>query len=206
MNVYLIRHGESVGNASDKHQTAETPLSELGLQQAQRVANRLQGRAFQVLLASPYRRAQQTAEKISQAIDLPIEMVPQLHELKRPSEIEGQVHTDPEVERIKKIIAEHKDNPKWHYSDEENPHDVLARAKEVLAYFQARAETEIVAVTHGNLLRALVATAVFEDQVEISHLKLLKRKMPHSNTGITQLHWHDEKGWQVTTYNDQAHL
>lgn len=206
MNIYLIRHGESVGNTSDKHQTAETPLSEIGLQQAQRVANRLQGRAFQVLLSSPYRRAQQTAEKISQAIELPIETVSQLHELKRPSEIEGQVRADPAVEKIKKIISKHKDDPKWHYSDEENPYDVLVRAKEVLAYFRDRPENEIIAVTHEHFLLALVAVAVFEDQAVIGHLKLLKRKMPHSNTGITQLHWHDEKGWQVTTYNDQAHL
>src|SRR6185312_12529386 len=73
--VHLLRHGEVhnptgvlYGRLPDYH------LSELGRQMAQTVANHLKadGRDIVHLVASPLERAQETAEPVAEAFDLPV--------------------------------------------------------------------------------------------------------------------------------------
>ena len=69
-SIYLLRHGESLGNAQGVYQgQAEYPLSETGLRQAQALAARWQSEklAFDGIISSPLLRARQTAEIISAA-------------------------------------------------------------------------------------------------------------------------------------------
>ena len=73
MKVYLVRHGESVNNDNGQPRTAETPLSELGENQARAVAKRLSDLKFDLIYSSSYTRAKQTAEIISTQLDKPIE-------------------------------------------------------------------------------------------------------------------------------------
>jgi len=61
--LYLIRHGETDFNATGRVQGhTESDLSELGLEQARRVEQRLRGVSFIRAYSSPLRRAVQTAE------------------------------------------------------------------------------------------------------------------------------------------------
>lgn len=59
--IWLIRHGESIANAGEPTQDhASIPLSEKGLQQAQELALKIPA-APDLIVTSPYLRAQQTA-------------------------------------------------------------------------------------------------------------------------------------------------
>jgi broad specificity phosphatase PhoE len=74
MRLVLIRHAESVGNAESRFQGhADFPLSERGLIQAQRVAERLANVHLDALYASPLLRAHHTAQLIGAATGLAIE-------------------------------------------------------------------------------------------------------------------------------------
>ncbi|MTI13107.1 phosphohistidine phosphatase SixA [Sansalvadorimonas verongulae] len=68
MKLYVMRHGDAVLNApSDELR----PLTAFGQDQARRVAEQLQGIDFTGILASPYQRAQQTAEIIRTLVSGP---------------------------------------------------------------------------------------------------------------------------------------
>jgi broad specificity phosphatase PhoE len=71
--LLLIRHGRSVWNAQGRIQgRADSPLDELGREQARRLAERLREEAVVALYTSPLRRAQETADIIGRALDVPV--------------------------------------------------------------------------------------------------------------------------------------
>ena len=80
MKVYLVRHGETPLNAARVLQHPDTPLSERGAVQAERVAQRLVPAGIEKVLTSDHTRAHATAEAISAATGAPIETVPLLRE------------------------------------------------------------------------------------------------------------------------------
>ena len=71
--LLLVRHGQSEGNAERRFggHTA-TPLSELGLNQAQALANALASESITAIYSSDLKRAVQTAEPLSSLTGLPI--------------------------------------------------------------------------------------------------------------------------------------
>jgi probable phosphoglycerate mutase len=71
--IYLIRHGETAHNAARVFQQPETPLSERGLAQAERLAQRLAAAGIARILASDYARAVMTAERLASATSARVE-------------------------------------------------------------------------------------------------------------------------------------
>ena len=78
--IHLVRHGETASNAARVFQLPETPLSERGLEQAERLAARLAGREISLVLASDFARATMTAERLAAATAAPVELEPLLQE------------------------------------------------------------------------------------------------------------------------------
>ncbi|MCS6906591.1 MAG: histidine phosphatase family protein [Anaerolineales bacterium] len=77
--IYLLRHGESTGNANGYHQGQyDFPLSEKGTQQARRLASLLKARGlnFDRIISSPLSRARQTAEILAETLSVPLELDP----------------------------------------------------------------------------------------------------------------------------------
>ena len=75
----FLRHGESIGNAEGKHQgQADFPLTDKGRAQARTLAERwlAEGRLFDLAISSPLMRARETADIISQALNLRLEYDP----------------------------------------------------------------------------------------------------------------------------------
>jgi len=73
MAIYLIRHGETPGNRDRVVQVPETPLSDRGLDQAERLAERLSGHPVRRILASDLVRADMTAQALARKLVLPVE-------------------------------------------------------------------------------------------------------------------------------------
>ena len=63
MKLWVLRHGQAEARAATD---AQRPLTETGRQEALRMGEHLQGETLEVILASPYLRAQQTAELVRQ--------------------------------------------------------------------------------------------------------------------------------------------
>jgi len=72
-HLYLIRHGQSAGNAEGRFGGhGPTPLSELGQQQAEKTAKALAKEGVSVIYSSDLHRAVQTAEPLARLLNLPI--------------------------------------------------------------------------------------------------------------------------------------
>ncbi len=82
MIIYCIRHGESCYNAEGRLQgQSATPLSPLGLRQAEAMAMALRAQPIAAIYASPLPRAMQTAEALGRAIGVAVIPDPRLMEI-----------------------------------------------------------------------------------------------------------------------------
>jgi broad specificity phosphatase PhoE len=203
--LYLVRHGESVGNVGKYQQGPTTPLSDIGHLQAKLIAKRFKTIHLDVILTSPYRRAHQTAEAIAQIVDLTPEKVDLLHEYKRPSELEGQSYQSSQTNKIRQIIEVHKNKPDWHYADEENLFDLIKRGSKCIDMMTNRREKNIVAVTHGTFMRTILAVMMMGEAIKIKELETFFQFTRLDNTGLTLCELTDD-GWHLRTLNDHAHL
>jgi len=79
MHLYLIRHGESDGNAGSDHYD-DAALTERGWAQARFVAQALAGEGIQALYSSPLTRSLETAAEIRAALGLRVHAWPDLAE------------------------------------------------------------------------------------------------------------------------------
>ena len=75
--IYLIRHGRQ----SSKLCNVDVSLDDAGRRQADLVADRLISYKLEALYASGLKRAQETAQAISQATGLPVRCVESFHEI-----------------------------------------------------------------------------------------------------------------------------
>jgi 2,3-bisphosphoglycerate-dependent phosphoglycerate mutase len=97
VEILLVRHGESVGNAEDRMQgQSDFPLSDVGRHQARRLGAWLAERApgWSRLYSSPLRRAEETARLLHEAAGGPLpETEPSLAEL-RAGALEGLTYAE----------------------------------------------------------------------------------------------------------------
>jgi 2,3-bisphosphoglycerate-dependent phosphoglycerate mutase len=71
--LYLVRHGQSAGNAEGRFGGhSPTPLSALGMEQAELTAQALAKEKIQAIYSSDLYRAVQTAEPLAKLLNLPI--------------------------------------------------------------------------------------------------------------------------------------
>lgn len=73
MKLYIARHGETTWNVENKIcGRTDAPLTDRGMEQARELANRAVGCGIDVIIASPLRRAYDTAMAVSEAIGVPV--------------------------------------------------------------------------------------------------------------------------------------
>ena len=80
MSIFLIRHGETVGNASRVVQHPDNPLSPRGVAQAERLARRLAGAGIAHIVSSDFARAAGTARALERVLAVPLTFEPLLQE------------------------------------------------------------------------------------------------------------------------------
>lgn len=98
MKLYIARHGETPWNVENRVSgRTDVPLTEKGVEQARLLARNAMGKGIQVIIASPLLRARQTAQAVSEAIGVPIELDERLIELDFGS-FEGGPRSDPEFQ------------------------------------------------------------------------------------------------------------
>jgi broad specificity phosphatase PhoE len=93
MSIFLIRHGETVGNATRVVQHPDNPLSARGLAQAERLAQRLADGGIAHILSSDFARAAATAEALRRVLGVPLTWEPLLQE-RSFGDIRGTAYAD----------------------------------------------------------------------------------------------------------------
>jgi 2,3-bisphosphoglycerate-dependent phosphoglycerate mutase len=204
MKVYFVRHGEST-LGEQKHQLPDSPLSEVGIKQAADIAQRFTNIPIDLILASSYTRALQTARAIEKIKGVPLIKSDLLIERKMPSLFHGKPAHDPEIVPIHQEIREHFYDPSYHYADEENFADLISRTKGAIDLVQSQQKEEIAVVTHGYFLTVMIFHILFGDNVDPQAFQLFRNHTENSNTGLTVC---EVKGgnWKLLTWNDIAHL
>ncbi len=80
MELYLIRHGQSTNNEGKLPRIADPPLTDIGVKQAHWVGESLKDEGITRLYCSPMLRTLQTAQMVSDSLDLPPHVFVGLHE------------------------------------------------------------------------------------------------------------------------------
>jgi len=155
VDVWFIRHGESVWNAEGRWQGhADPPLTEQGRAQAERAAEELAGAGIALLVTSDLWRARETAEILGARLALAPVVEPGLREHDvgcwsgfRTHEIE---------ERWPEEIARFRAGDlALRIGGGESRLALRARVAEALARLVARADGPLALVSHLGVLRAL---------------------------------------------------
>lgn len=196
--LWLVRHGQSVWNASGRWQgQADPPLSQLGHHQAALLADRLIKVGPAAIYASDLQRAAQTAGPLAEALGLTVEPRAELREI----DIGGWAgKTFDEI-----VAAFPEEVAAWHAGEDvargggEYFADLTRRAVGFVDELATRHDgDDVVAVTHGGWIRAVLCHVL---GVPNSHPGLGGT----ANTGITILRYLPT-GLRLLTHNDHAHL
>jgi probable phosphoglycerate mutase len=153
--LLLVRHGESEGNRERVFTPhPEVPLTARGVAQAAATAARI-ARDYTVaaVVASPYRRAVQTAEAIAHAVERPIGLEPDLRE-RHWGDLTGRPYADAFREAGYDPVRYWTWRPPG--DGGETLDDVRRRAGAVLDRLaSAHPAADVVVVSHGGVMTAL---------------------------------------------------
>jgi len=208
--VYFVRHGQSEANVAPVFQGPDSPLSEEGRVQADKIAERVSKLSFEALISSSVLRAKQTAEAIGQATA----KIPEYNELfiegVKPSGARGKSYDDAEASALWRRWEHSLVTPGVRVEDGENYDDLIARADKALTWLLERPEQALVVVTHSLLLKTLVVRTMLGKTLTPDNFKTFDSRVLTENTGLTVLRYEKafEEGpcWRVWIYNDHAHL
>jgi len=188
--LFLIRHGETEGNALRIIQRPDVPLSPRGVAQAERLARRLARERFVRIVSSDYARAAATAEHVRHATGAPLSFEPLLQE-RNFGDLRGTAYADLGFDPF---------DPDYAPPNGETWPAFHARVDRAWVRVQALAAAtagDLVVVTHGLVCRSLAAR----------HLRLADGEVVPErweNTSVTIVDC--PAPWRVRLLNCVAHL
>lgn len=197
MRIFLIRHGRQCSKLCN----VNVNLCEEGFLQAELLGKRLRNAGIERVYSSDLFRAVQTAETANRFWKVQHEICPELREISF-GEMEG-LSDDVIAERFagfkKQQQAMKEDLP---YPGGECAADVVKRALPVLKQI-AESDCETAAVvTHGGVIRSLVAYLM---EIDLAKVRLFGNNL--ENCSITELVYHPEQQrFTLERFNDHAHL
>lgn len=150
MSIILVRHGETSLNAARVMQPPSTGLSARGRLQANRVATRLQSMDPKVLISSDMPRAWQTAEQIACQTGLAIEPWPMLRE-RNFGDLRGLSYDSLGFDPLTMVEAPANGESMREFEQR------VVRAFEALLQHRASLEGNMVVVTHGLWIKAVLS-------------------------------------------------
>jgi 2,3-bisphosphoglycerate-dependent phosphoglycerate mutase len=202
-SLVLIRHGESVGNATRtiSHFRTCGGLSDAGRAQCELLAKRLDRTGEltgAVLYASHVRRAVETAEFVAPVLGAEIRIDERFAELDPGDECDGMTYDD--------LLA--RFSPDW---TTEDPNGVIYPGGETVAGLHARvtaALDSVIAAHPGELVAICTHGGVVDVAMRIG-LQLPVRgwfDLFTLNTSLTGMTDTGRGRWRIDRYNDAAHL
>jgi 2,3-bisphosphoglycerate-dependent phosphoglycerate mutase len=188
--LFLIRHGETEGNALRIVQRPDIPLSPRGVAQAERLARRLAAEGVARIVASDYARALTTAEHVRQATGAPLTVEPLLRE-RNFGDLRGRPYSELGFDMFEPDYAP-PNGESWPVF-----HARVDRAWARIQELAAGTAGDLAVVTHGLVCRSLAAR----------HLVLADGEQAPErweNTSLTIVDW--PAPWRVRLLNCVAHL
>ena len=148
MKVYIVRHGQTIGNALEFHGLEDDDLTVLGIKQAEELRDKIKNMNFDIIICSPLIRTKHTAELLNvknKKISFDNRLI----------ERDAGVFTKQSLENINPDDWWNL-NPKEDYEDAETVKSVLDRIYEFLDELKKQYKDEtILLVTHGGVSKAI---------------------------------------------------
>jgi len=197
--VILARHGRTAWHAEGRYAgTADVPLDELGLEQAQRVADSLKDKKIDVIFSSPLSRCLELANKVAAFHDLEVIVDERLREIDL-GRWDGETYREifeKDGELLKKWT---RDPTSMTIPGGESLQEVQERSMEWLTEMSGRyADGNVFASSHGGPIRAMLAgviglplSNVFRLTVDLASISVLNYMGKFSN---------------LETMNERSHL
>ena len=202
MIVYIIRHGETLANASGRIQgQTDSPLSPRGLQQCQRVAEALGSSRIEAVFSSPLRRARDSALPLAKALNLEVQLDDRLLEIN--AGIFQGLAWDEIGQRYPAEAAKWRSHdPDFVIPDGESRRGLMERAEVFFRQLPATGYEQVAVVAHGGILAAALKAL----------LEVPARRNPFAlnNGSISRLSIDGQASSngdvKLLTLNDTAHL
>jgi probable phosphoglycerate mutase len=188
--IFLIRHGETNGNAARIVQRPEIPLSARGEAQAEALARRVAREGVARIVSSHLARAVATAERLQRATGAPISFDPRLQE-RNFGDIRGTAYADLGLDLFGLDYAP-PNGETW-----EVFHERVDRAWEGLQALAADTRGVLAVVTHGLVCRSLVAR-----HLSLADGEVVPERWENSSLTIVD----GRAPWRVRLLNCIAHL
>lgn len=219
--VYFVRHGESAANVATpnregRYEGEASPLTEKGREQAQFIAKRCTNLPAEALIASTATRAKQTAEYISEATGLALEVNGLFTERKIPKELLGCLRNDPASKAMEEMWMRSFFQDDVRVGTGENFADLKARVLQALEYLLRRREKHMLVATHGFFLHMVIAVVTLGESLTAAEFNRVAPAVWIDNTGIARIDYRDQvftrvdgkrgTGWVLRVWNDHAHL
>ncbi|MFS1511472.1 histidine phosphatase family protein [Chengkuizengella sp. SCS-71B] len=141
MNIYVVRHCKAGG------QESSAPLTDLGLQEANKLSEFLLSKNIDFIISSPYERAHRTIAPLAEKLEIDIVF----------------------DNRLTERILSNKNNPEWRsmlkntydnldlcYDGGESSMTAMSRAISVIDEVLSKEFKNIVLVSHGNLISLIL--------------------------------------------------
>lgn len=157
-HLYLMRHGETTWNRSNRIQGHRNPaLSRAGRAQVLATARHLRGRGIERIFTSDLRRAMESARIVQRTLGVPLTVLPQLREINLGT-WEG-LTPDQVNRRFRNGYAKWMADPSNVRIPRAEPHPAFCRRVRRCWKVQLVAghERQILIVTHGGVIAALLA-------------------------------------------------
>ncbi len=201
MRLIIIRHGESEWNRIGRYQgQADAPLSELGLRQADALANRLRDEPLTAIYTSPLQRAAHTCESVARFHpDLAIAREPALLEIDH-GDWQGLLASEVR-DRYGDGLREWRQHPtRSQFPGGESFSNILKRVldfKELLLR-EHNDSANILVSTHDVVVKILVADALGMDMDRINRIWV-------TNASVSAIEYGDDLPYLVSL-SEASHL
>jgi probable phosphoglycerate mutase len=188
--LFLIRHGETEGNALRIVQRPDIPLSSRGVLQAERLARRLAAAGIVRIVSSDYARAAATAAHLQRATGVPLAFEPLLQE-RNFGDLRGRPYSELGFDMFEPAYAP-PNGETWPVF-----HERVDRAWVRVQALAAESGGNLAVVTHGLVCRSLAARHLILADGESAPERW-------ENTALTIIDW--PAPWRVRLLNCAAHL
>lgn len=165
MRVYFIRHGEAMDDVNNEYGGwADAELSPKGREEVAERAEDLAKRGINasIIYSSPLQRAKQSAEIIAEKPNLPIEELVYLKERNTYGLLCG-VNKELAEEKYPELVAAYKADEEVLGYEEYS--FFVKRVKALIERLAKLPHQEVLAITHGKLLKALLEDIIGGNKV-----------------------------------------
>ena len=168
ITLTLVRHGQSVGNASGRVDTSVPgpALTSLGLAQAQMVANRLNINHYDGIYASTMVRTQQTAEPTAEENNETVLVLPGLREIEA-GRYEGEAESVAARTYYQDIVRWTEGAPAQRIPGSISGEEFDERFDEAVQSIYDSGDTDPIAFSHGAAIAAWTMMNVANPQLEL---------------------------------------